>query len=368
MLLSIKKGDLHKGLRWVQGIVERKSTSASLMNVLLTTSGKSTLEVAATDLSISLVGRVPATVSKNGGLAVNAKKMFEVVTALPDGEVTVERMENNWALLKGGRMEYKLVGMQSGEFPTISKPTSTKMFKMKKDVLDRVIAKTIYAVSFEEVRRSLSGVLLEPVEDGIRMVATDGHRLALAEAATEGKVRPETAGVIVPRKGLNEFRRALAEVEDVVEMGLLQNQAVLNTGDVTITSKLIEGSFPKYGDVIPKENRKKVVLGRGVLIDAFRAMMIMSAEHSNIVMFKLSKGKAEISGSDPAAGEGRQELELDYSGETISVGINARYVLDALGAMESEAVRLELDDQLSPMLLVPEGGEKYTCVIMPVRL
>jgi DNA polymerase-3 subunit beta len=370
MQISIKRGDLQKGLKWVQGIVERKSTSPALVNVLLTTSGKNTLELSATDMTISLVGRVPASVGKQGGVAVNAKKIFDVVNVLPDGEVTVEKLENNWALIKCGRVEYKLVGAQTSEFPTIQKPAGAKLIKVKKSVLEKMISKTVYAVSVEEVRRSLSGVYMESTADGgVRMVATDGHRLAMVEAELSGDQKTDISGVIIPRKGFNEIKKVLSDVEEEdVELGIQQNQVILNTKDVTLTSKLIEGAFPNYEQVIPKDNDKVVQVGRSVLVDSLRRMSILSAEHSNIVMLKIAKGKLDISGTDPTAGEGREEIDVDFQGATLSVGINARYILEALAAMESDLVNINMADELSALLLKPEGAEKYSCVVMPVRL
>ena len=370
MQFTIRTGELLKGLKWVQGIVERKSTMPALMNVMISTSGKEVVEVIATDLSISLSGRLQATVVKAGKLVLNAKRVYEAVSQLPEGDTVIEKLENNWAHIKCGKVQYKLVGVQAEEFPSIPKPTGTKFFKVKVKNLERMIAKTIYAVSTDEVRRNLNGVYMETLEGKkVRMVATDGHRLDMIDSDFGGGDKVDIkGGVIVPRKGFAEFRKLAAEAGEEVEIGFLPNQIVLNTKDVMISTKLIEGKFPDYTQVVPKENDKVVVAGRAAIMDALRRISILSVERSNVVMMKLKKGQVEISSTDPNAGEGSEELEVDYGGPALEVGLNARYILDALTAMDSESVRLEIGDELSAILVKPEGGEEYTCVVMPVRL
>lgn len=370
MQFTIRTGELLKGLKWVQGIVERKSTMPALMNVMISTSGKELVEVTATDLSISLSGRLQATVAKAGKVVINAKRFYEIVSALPEGDTTIERMENNGALIRCGKITYKLVGVQPEEFPTIPKPTGTKFFKVKVKNLEKMIAKTIYAVSSDEVRRNLNGVYMETIEGKkVRMVATDGHRLAMIDSDFGGSDKVDIkGGVIVPRKGFGEFRKIAAEAGEEVDIGFQTNQIVLNTKDVMITTKLIEGKFPDYTQVLPKENDKVLIASRAAIMDALRRISILSVERSNVVMMKLKKGVIEISSTDPNAGEGVEELEVDYGGPTMDIGLNARYILDALGTMDCESVKIEIGDELSAILLRPATGEEYTCVVMPVRL
>lgn len=370
MQFSIRTNELLKGLKWVQGIVERKSTMPALMNVMISTSGKEGVEVIATDLSISLTGKLQAAVGKAGKAVINAKRVYEVVSQLPEGDTAVEKNDNHSVTLKCGKTRFNLVGVQAEEFPSIPKPTGVKMFKVKVKNLERMISRSIYAVSNDEVRRNLNGVLVETLEGKkVRMVATDGHRLAMIDSDFGGGDKLDIkSGVIVPRKGFSEFRKIAAEAGEEVEIGFLPNQMILNTKDVMIATKLIEGKFPDYTQVVPKDNDKVVISSRAAFADALRRISILSVERSNVVMMKLKKGLVEISSTDPNAGEGSEEIEVDYGGPALEIGLNARYILDALATMDSESVRIEIGDELSAILVRPEGGEEYTCVVMPVRL
>jgi DNA polymerase-3 subunit beta len=369
MQFVIRTSDLVKGLRWVQGVVERKATMPALMNVLISTAGKDMVELTATDLSMSLSGRVPAKVSKAGKVVVNAKRIYEVANLLPEGDTTVEKQENNWAHLRCGKVQFKLVGIQAEEFPTVSKPTGARMVRVKAKNLDRMISKTLYAVSTDEVRRNLNGVFVETFEGKkVRMVATDGHRLAMVDSDFWGEEVPDIGGVIVPRKGFGEFRKVVPDGVEEVNIGLQPNQIVLDAKDVMIMAKLVEGKFPDYGQVIPKDNDKALIVNRNTLLDALKRISLLSAERSYIVMMAVKKGEASISSTDPNAGEAREEIEVDYGGPDIEIGLNARYVTEALLSMESEKVRLEMGDELSAVLIKPASGEEHLCVVMPVRL
>ncbi|MBI5527472.1 MAG: DNA polymerase III subunit beta [Deltaproteobacteria bacterium] len=369
MQFTIRTSDLVKGLRWVQGVVERKTTMPALMNVLISTTGKDTAEFTATDLSISLSGRVPAKVAKAGKVVVSAKRMYEIANLLPEGDTIVERQENNWALLKCGKVQFKLVGVQVEEFPSVVKPTGMKMYRIKVKNLERMISKTLYAVSTDEVRRNLNGVYVETLEGRkVRMVATDGHRLAMIDSDLGGDEVPDIEGVIVPRKGFAEFRKVVSEGGDEADIGFQPNQIVLDAKEVMITAKLVEGKFPDYSQVIPKDNNKTLIVKRNTLLDALKRMSILSVERSYIVMMAVKKGEARISSTDPNAGEASEEIEVDYGGPDMDIGLNARYVTEALLTMDSENIRLEMGDELSAVLIKPASVEEHLCVVMPVRL
>jgi len=374
MQISVSKTDLYRGLRWVQGIVERKSTSPSLVNVLLSATGKNSLEISATDLTVSLTGRIPSIVSRQGSIVVNAKKAFEIVNTLPDGEIILESLEKNRLNIKCAKIEFKLHGASQSEFPTLPKLTSVKVIQLKRELLEGMISKTLYAASNEEMQRTLNGVLFEQDENGrIRMVATDGHRLALVESALkDGK--SEITKVVIPRKGLTETKKVMTDSEEDIELGFLPNHVIFNTKEATLSCKLLEGKFPNYEQVIPQESTRSIKVGRNALLDSMKRMSILSADHSNIIVMKMSGGKLEVSSVDPSAGEGKEEIPIEYSETPMSVGLNARYFIEALNAMDSEEVKVEFVDELSAISLKPEMKEKdekynkHVCVIMPVRL
>ncbi|MFA6034505.1 MAG: DNA polymerase III subunit beta, partial [Myxococcota bacterium] len=330
MQFTMKTGELMKGVRLASGAAERKTTAPVLQNVLLSTSGKESVEITATDLTLTTTARLVGTVGKSGSVVVNAKKLSEIVSSIasqfPDGDVSMERLDNEGALIKSGKIECKLVGVKADEFPRIPKPTGTRLFKVKRANLEKMISRTLFAVANDEVRRNLSGVCIDTVEgDKVRMIATDGHRLSMVEAALGGDVDVNFGGVIVPKKGITEFRRILAEAGDEVEIGLLQNQIILSTADVLTSTKLIEGRFPDYMQYIPKDNDKTLIVDRNGFIGSLRRMKILSG-NNNVVRIKLKKGSLTVTSDDPLSGEGREEMDADYAGPALDVALNAGFL------------------------------------------
>jgi len=367
MQFTMKTDELRKGVRLASGAAERKTTAPVLQNVHLATSGKDSVEITATDLTLTTTARLTGTVAKSGGVVINAKKFSEIVGSLPDGEVTLEGLENNSVLIRCGKIECKLVGMKEDEFPRTTKPTGTRLFKVKRANLEKMISRTIFAVANDEVRRNLSGVCIDTVEgDKVRMVATDGHRLSMVEAELGGDVDVNFSGVIVPKKGITEFKRILAEAGEEVEIGLLQNQIILSTSDVFTSTKLIEGRFPDYMQYIPKDNDKILIIDRAGFIGSLRRMKILSG-NNNVVRIKLKKGSLTVTSDDPLSGEGREEMDASYDGPALDVALNAGFLAEALGTMDSEKVRMELQDELSAIKVVPEGDSGYVYIVMPVR-
>jgi DNA polymerase-3 subunit beta len=234
-----------------------------------------------------------------------------------------------------------------------------------------MIERTIYAASVDETRYNLNGVYLEVLEDSgaIRLVATDGHRLACVDREIEGDTSALASGVIIPRKGLGELKRLVDEDDaDEIELAFANNSGLARKGDVTLVMRLIEGEFPNYNQVIPKNLTRHLILPTDTLVQAVRRVALLSSERSRAVKLELSEGQLVITSSNPDLGDAREELDIDYAGETLAIGFNAKYLLDAINAVQSKEVRFSFQDELSPSRLSPPDDEKTLAVVMPMRI
>ena len=261
MEFKIEKNEFLRGLYLAPGIADRKSTLPILANVLLRTEGKDRLLCGATDLTVTHAGQLSAKVEKEGGLTVAARQLYEIVKGLPDDEVRVRRTEQNWAEIRSGKVEFKVVGMADRDYPKLPSVQEAETFKVESATLREMIAKTIFSVSPDETRQHLSGVLFESDGTTARMVSTDGHRLSKVGRATAGRAQAGE-GVLIPRKGVLELRRAIETREAPCAIGVYQGNFVLKADDVSLSVKLIDGQFPPYDQVIPKDNDRAVVVSR----------------------------------------------------------------------------------------------------------
>jgi DNA polymerase III subunit beta len=366
MEFRIQKSEFLRGLRLAQGIADRKSTMPILANVLLRTDGKSKLVLAATDLNVSVSAELAVKVEKEGGLTVGAKPLHEIISNLPGEDIVFKRAENNWANIKAARVEYKLVGMPDREFPKIPDHREVKYAKVDAAALREMIDKTLFSVSSDETRFHLNGVLFESDGQKGRMVSTDGHRLSKIEKTLTGGPQL-SAGVIIPKKGLTEIKRAVDGVSGACDLAVQGTYVFLRTGDIALAVKLIESQFPPYEQVIPKTNDKVVVLDRQQLLEALKRASLMSSETRGVKM-SIEKGGVKISSDNPELGEVREELEVGYAGPALAIGFNPRYFTELLGQMTTEQVKLELNGELDPALLRPGDGTEYLGVVMPMRI
>jgi DNA polymerase III subunit beta len=365
MDFSIQKAEFLKGLRLAQSIADRKSTMPMLANVLLRASGKNKLLVAATDLNVSLSAELNSENAKDGGLTVGAKALHDIVSGLPGETVSLRRAENNWAEIRSGKVSYRLVGMPDRDFPKIPDHREAAYETVSGAVLREMVDKTQFAVCSDETRFHLNGVLFESDGKVARMVATDGHRLAKVERKLDGAPKL-AAGVIIPRKGVAEMKRILDSAGEC-KLAIKTPYVFLGSDGITLAVKLIESQFPPYDAVIPKEHERRVVVDRLLLLDALKRAQLMSSETRGVKV-SLGDGTVVLSSDNPDIGEAREELDAEVSGGAMSIGFNARYVVDFLGAMTSDQVALELKGELDPGLLRPVSGEEYCGVVMPMRI
>ncbi len=370
MKLTIAKAELQRGLARIQSIVEKRNSMPILANALLEANdGK--LEIAATDLEVGIRGAHEAEISQAGGLTVSAKKFFEIVRELPDDAVTLEATANSYLEIQCARARFTLAGTSAEEYPTLPVFAPEKTVPVQSAVLGSMIERTMYAASADETRYNLNGVYLEVLEDSgkIRMAATDGHRLALVDRNLTSEVEGLSSGVIIPRKGLAELKRLVDEDDaDEIELAFEGNNGLARKGDVTLVMRLIEGEFPNYRQVIPADQKTSLTLPVEELARSVRRVALLSSERSRAVKLELGDSQLVISSNNPDLGDAREELDVEYGGEALSIGFNAKYLQDALTATHGKEVTLSFQDDLSPARVTPTDDPDTLAVVMPMRI
>jgi DNA polymerase-3 subunit beta len=377
MELTISKKDLLRSLSRTHSVADRKSSMPILSNILLTAEDRKALRFAATDLYLSVTSSTAARIESGGTIAVSARTIFDIVKSLPEGDVSLKVIDNHAAEIRAGRARFKIPGMPGKDFPALPSPGNSELSELSAEELGRLIALTHYSMSTDETRPHLSGALLEGDGKTVRMVTTDGHRLSKAEYKREGG-KLLNFQMLLPSKGVNELRRLIDEAKATGGKGE-DAQAVLNVAtsggnaffrydDVLLGVKLADEQFPPYGKVIPKQQQRRVVIGRLRLIEALKRLSLVANDKSGAVRFELGPGTLKITSENPEVGEGSEELDVDYAGETLEIGFNVRYLLDALSALNEDEVALELGGQLDPGVIKPVGPTDFIGVIMPMRI
>jgi DNA polymerase-3 subunit beta len=369
MDFTISRDSLTHGLSRVQSIIDKKSTMAILSNVLVEAE-EDGIKLTATDLEIGIVGKYQADVRKQGSLAVAARSFYEIVRQLPAEELSVTLLPNHRIEIVSGKAKYRLLGVSAEEFPSLPTFDDAKLVSLEASSLSNMIGRTIYAVSQDETRYNLSGVFFEPAGgDKLKLVATDGHRLSLAEGAVEKSMGfGLKEGVIIPRKGLGELKKLLEESKGESRLGFTSSHAVYKNENLSLVMRLVDGRFPDYMQVIPRDNDKIIKLNRQSFLDSLRRVSIMSPDRSQSVRFEFSAGKLTITSQHPDLGDAQEEIDIEYDGSELGAGFNAGYMKEALQTFVSEEVKLELADELSPVNLKADDDPHYLCVIMPMRI
>jgi DNA polymerase-3 subunit beta len=372
MKLTIDRAALLRALGHVQSVVERRNTIPILSNVLITAEGGE-VRFSATDLDIEIVEAAEASVARKGSTTAPAHTLYEIARKLPEGsEVSLEVAADEAKLtLVAGRAKFDLPCLPASDFPTLSADGLTHSFSIGTAELARLIDKTRFAISTEETRYYLNGVHIHAKKNGsrgmLRAVATDGHRLALVENEL-----PDGAagmpGVIVPRKTVGELRRLLDDVEGPVTLSVSEAKIRFDLGRAVLTSKLIDGAFPDYERVIPKGNDKTLVLDNKSFREAVDRVQTISAEKSRSVKLSVEGDRLTLAVNNPEAGQAVEELSVDYQAEPISIGFNAKYLLDVTTQIEGGEAELRFADAASPTLILDRGDELAQYVLMPLRV
>ena len=370
MEFSVSKSAFVNELNTTQGVIERKTTIPILSNLLVEAQG-SALTITATDLELSVRTACEAKIKREGAGTIPAKKLLELVRLLPEGEIKVKLLDNHWVEIVSDRKKYKLVGMAKENFPALPAAAHT-LVKIPAAILASLIAKTKFAISMEESRYTLNGGMLILKPDTVCMVATDGHRLAMAETdhkltGLNGEVR-----VLVPKKAMDEVEKlaSAAGADASVEFAKDESHLFFQVGQRLLISRILTGQFPNYEAVLPRDNNKSIVLERTELSDAVRRVSQLADQRSHAVKFAVSKEGIEISASSPEYGEAKESIEKEYKGDPISIGFNSSYMLDFLAAAADGPVSIELKDEQSAGQMRPLADEsyRYRYIIMPMRI
>jgi len=365
MKFSISRDALIKPLNLVAGVVERRQTLPILSNVFMSLEAGQ-LSLTGTDLEVELVGRVPVDGdSEDGEITVPARKLVDICKSLPDGSIIEFSVSSGKAMVKAGRSRFTLSTLPASEFPSVDEQGGDLSLEIPQAVLKRLIERTSFAMAQQDVRYYLNGMLLELKAGRLRMVATDGHRLALCTA--DDAVSVGDASVIVPRKGILELSRLL-DADDTLRLVIGSNHIRAVNQQFTFTSKLVDGKFPEYERVLPKSADKTVIGERLELRQAFTRTAILSNEKYRGVRLKLSEDTLDITANNPEQEQAEEVVAVEYQGDELEVGFNVSYLLDVLSVLDGEKIRLSLSDSASSALLeeAEEGDSLY--VVMPMRL
>lgn len=379
MELTILKRDFVRGLSRTHGVADRKSSMPILSNVLLSTTGAEGLRLSATDLFLGVSTVVPAVIKRPGTLAVSARTLFDVVKNLPDGEVQLSVGDNHAVTLKAGKARFKLPGLPGADFPGLPNPGDVPVTSVLASVLAELIVMTKPSMSTDDTRAHLAGALVETEGDILRMVTTDGHRLSKAEHRIEGLEASDPIKMLIPHKGVGELARLLEDVKSTkakddtspVKIGISMSagNAFFHRDEHILTVKLADDQFPPYARVVPQQQKRRVVAARVGLVEALRRISLVASDKNSGVQLKLEPGILRIQSQNPDVGEGMEEIDVDYAGDALAIGFNARYLLDALSALGHDEVALELSGELDPGVIRPIGeGTDYVGVIMPMRI
>ena len=367
MNLTITKEQIIAGLQAVQNVVSSRTTLPILSNVLLRAEGTH-VEFTATDLDVTVACKVEAKVTKPGATTLPVKKLFGIVREL-SSEIEIEVDEKNLASIRSGSSYFKIHGLSADEFPPLPQFKDDKKVSLPQENIKAMVKKTSFAVSTDESRYVLNGLFVSLKEGKMTVVATDGRRLALVDEEVE--ISEKSSGeFIIPAKAVNELNRLFQEKGEV-EIKLGENQASFSLKDekgfaILLITKLIEGNYPNYRQVIPNEMKERVSIGREELLHALRRAEIMTSEKANSVKLTFSRNNLTITANSPEVGEARETIAISYKGNDISIAFNPSYLIDPLNALSEDEVFFELIDELSPGVLKINGPFLY--VVMPMRL
>lgn len=368
MKLTITKEQIINGLQSVQNVVSSRTTLPILSNVLLRAEGDR-LELTATDLDVTVMCGVEAAVAKPGSSTVPVKKLFGIVRELGSPEIELEVDDKNCCSVRSGSSFYKIMGLGADEFPPLPTFKEDRKVTLPQEKVKGMMKKTSFAISTDESRYVLNGIYFSLKDHKLTMVATDGRRLALVDEEVE--LADGAAGdFIVPAKAVNELNRLLTDTGEI-EIKYGENQAAFTLKNekgpgVHIITKLIEGNYPNYRQVIPAETKERVALVREEFLHALRRAEIMTSEKSNSVKLAFSKNNLAITANSPDVGEARESIAVNYKGPDIAIAFNPKYVIDPLNALSEDEIFFELIDELSPGVLKINGPFLY--VVMPMRL
>src|SRR5437870_4604191 len=372
MELTVARVDLQKELQLCQGVVEKRSTIPILSNVLLK-AADDRLQIAATDLDVTILSSCAAKITSPGGVTIEAKRLFDIVRSLPDDDVRINMQENNSMLIESGTAKFRLLGLPAEDYPTLPAVTAAETYLVQLDELKMMVAKVKFAITHEETRFQLNGALLKVQPSKMEMVATDGHRMALVNFPQgNGKKKGTDLTILVPRKALEEILRLESGDDGTVRFGASWNHLFFEAGERRLLARMIDVNFPNYMEVIARDNDRHVMVDRERLLSTIRRISLVANERTRAVRFDFAPGKLTVSSTNPELGDARETVPIDYSGNPFFVGLNAAYVTDFLSAVDTPSVALDLKDENSQCIGRPSANEDLPYddlyVVMPMRL
>jgi DNA polymerase-3 subunit beta len=368
MKFNVTRNELLNELNLVQGVIEKKSTIPILSNILLEASGGH-LGITATDLDVTIRCGCPAAVSAEGTTTISARRLFDIVRLLPDSaEIDFSLLENDWVELHSGSTQYKIVALPKENFPSIPEAAPATA-QIPGGLFRSMIQRTMFAITQEESRYSLNGALLVLLPGEVRMVATDGHRLALASKNLDIPGIDSEVRALIPRKTLIEIQKLIGDQDCSVEFGRDENHLFFSIGSKRLVSRILAGQFPNYELVVPRENDKHVIASTKGFGDGIRRAAIMSDEKLKAIRVALAPGMIELSASCAEAGESHESVPVEYEGESLEIGFNPSYLLDFLGVCSSDTITISIKDSETQGLLRPVGSSEldYRYVVMPMK-
>lgn len=371
MQFVISKNIFLEGLSKVQGIVEKRHTIPVLANVLIE-SINNEITITATDLEVGLKSKYKANVINEGKITVSAKKLYEIIKELPDKEINFNSKNNFWVEIKCDKSIFNLVGLSPEEFPKFPE-IELNNSSINKNNLNEMIEKTLFSVSSDETKFNLTGIFIKSdIVENIKkliFVSTDGHRLSMIQKNYENELdKKYLEGFILPKKGIIEIKKILENMEEDINIGISDNNFCISNEKTTLIMRMVDGDFPDYKRVIPDKGKNSAIINKNLFLHALRRISILSSEKSKGVKINLNKDSLTLTSSNPDLGDAKEEVDIIYNGDDISIGFNAKYIIDILQVIKNENIIFSLKDNISPGLINPEGDENHLSVIMPMRL
>ncbi len=371
MEFRTSKENILKGLSKIQSIVELRNTMPILSNTLIKTD-KDGLIFLATDLEVSFSGKISAQIKEEGAITVSAKKLYEILKEFPDKDIDFKKDDNNWLIINCDKINFKVVGLPADEFPSLPEDSSEKEFcNVNKELLKEMIDKTSFAISTEESRVNLNGVYLEKQTPesggGINMVATDGHRLSMINKDIDLGV---DTPILIPRKGIAEIKKVLEDCDDdSIQFKVIKNNCLIRTAGSTLFIRLIDETFPNYRQVVPKENDKKITVSKSVLLKSLRRISLLSTEKYKGIKLQVENGAMTLTSNNYEYGEAQETLDVKCNFQDgVTIGLNAKYMMDVLNISTTETVDIELKDDVTQSIIKQTDDNSFISVIMPMRL
>ena len=370
MEFTVRKFDFLQELTLIQGVVERKTTIPILANVLVRAVG-SDLEILATDLDIGLKSKCPAKMTTSGAVTLPAKRLYEIVRALPDKEIKFKKADGNWVTVTCGTSRFRIAGLPQEDFPAIAEPNA-KSVRISPATLGKLITRTVFAISTEDSKYTLSGALMVIKPSSITMVATDGHRLAHIEMAGAFEDVTEEMRILVPKKAMGELVKMVSEAGEGegCDFSRDENHLFFDMGKRLLVARMLTGQFPNFEAVLPRNNDRTFTIEREEIMAAIRRVAILSDERSRTVRLALAKGTLEVTASHSDLGEAHETIEVSYNKEELNVGFNYQYLLDFLTTADENQIHFEFKDSESAAQLRASSGTEYNYryVVMPMRI